>query len=454
MACHETGALAKSWVTSGQFDIRIGMWHTDPYVNESVGREWRDPPAARALDDPMDQPTFAPLTTPRAIALHSMAFILPLTTLAFWLTAPHSTWAAVLWTAPVWILVYVDNHAPPDRRQPPEDLPAWPFDLQIYALFVLQIVNHVLLGVSVSRLHIDSWSSVWQALGMLVAVMVLTGTNAGYSGIVVAHEFVHRRNPIEFLLGRILLVGVLYEHFATEHVRGHHPRIGTPEDPATARFGESHRDFVRRTIPAQFKSAWQLEKVRLGDANLRWYDRRMLRHRVLQGVLAEIAVLVGFGVYFGWLAALFFFVQARTAVFLLETVNYIEHWGLSRTDKRVISTDSWDTENWFTLYTLVGLSRHADHHAQASRPYQKLRHFDETAKMPLGYYGTILLALALNDRYRRYATAELQRKSLGPFRSGDSLPPNTHVHPSQRPSGGPSEPAPAGETLPLADAAR
>jgi alkane 1-monooxygenase len=394
-----------------------------------------------------DATALPPISTSRTIALHLLAFILPLITLAFWLTGPHSGWASVLWTAPIWILVFIDNHAPPDRRQPPENLPNWPFDLQIYALFALQIANHVLLGVTVSRLHLDSWSGALQALGMLIAVMVLAGTNAGYSGIVVAHEFVHRRNPLEFLLGRILLAGVLYEHFATEHVRGHHPRIGTLEDPATARFGETHEAFVRRTIPAQFKSAWRLEKVRLGDPDMRWFDARMLRHRVLQGVVFELALLLGYGAYFGPLAAFFFFMQARSAVYLLETVNYIEHWGLSRTDKKVVSTDSWDTENFFTLYTLVGLSRHADHHAQASRPYQKLRHFDETAKMPAGYYGTILLAMARNDRYRRYATAELQRKGLGPFRSGDSIIPSAHVHPSQRPDTAPSDAAPAASAL-------
>jgi alkane 1-monooxygenase len=233
---------------------------------------------------------------------------------------------------------------------------------------------------------------------------------------VVAHELVHRRNPIEYLLGRILLMGVFYEHFATEHVRGHHPRVGTPEDPATARFGEGHRDFVRRTIPAQFKSAWQLEKVRLGSPQLPWYSPRMLRHRVFQGLLAQLAILVAYVYVFGWLATAFFVLQARTAVFLLETVNYIEHWGLTRTGKKVVSVDSWDTDNWFTLYTLVGLSRHADHHAQAARPYQKLRHFEETPKMPLGYYGTILLAFLKNDRYR----------------ASDRAEPISHVHPSLR----------------------
>ena len=376
--------------------------------------------------------TAPPLSRARTFVLHLWAFVLPLITLAFWLTGPHGIIASLLWTMPIWILVYIDNRAPADKRQPPEPIPNWPFDLQVYALFALQITNYVLLGVTAARIHFDGWLSVAQAAAMIVPVIVLAGTNAGYSGIVVAHELVHRRNPVEFAMGRLLLVGVLYEQFATEHVRGHHPRVGTLADPATARFGEDHRTFVRRTIRAQFKSAWQLENVRLQLQGKSVFHPRRLRHRVLQGVLAELVVLVAYSYYFGPLALVYFLLQSRAAVFLLETVNYIEHWGLARAGKKVVSADSWDTDNWFTLYTLVGLSRHADHHAQASRPYQRLRHFDETAKMPAGYYGTILMAMIDNARYQSLATAELRAKQLGPFRRGDSVEPGAHTHPSLR----------------------
>ncbi|HEX7480086.1 MAG TPA: alkane 1-monooxygenase [Polyangiales bacterium] len=373
------------------------------------------------------------MSNSRAFALHLWAFVLPLITLVYWLSAPHAWWASLLWTAPIWILVYLDNRAPKDLRQPDEDIPSWPFNLQVYLLFAIQLANFVLLGVGISKLSLHSWHGIVQAVASVVPVLVLTGTTAGYSGIVVAHEFVHRRNPLEFLMGRILLMGVLYEHFATEHVRGHHPRIGTTEDPATARFGETHKQFVRRTIPAQFRSAWRLEKVRLGDPHMKWSDPRMLRHRVLQGVVAELGILAGFWLFYGPLAMLFFVLQSRTAIRLLEAVNYIEHWGLARVGKKVMATDSWDTDNWFTLYTLVGLSRHADHHAQASRPYQKLRHFGETAKMPAGYYGTVLLAMLKNERYMRLASAELERKGLGPFRNESvKAQPRSHIHPLLR----------------------
>lgn len=352
----------------------------------------------------------------RAWSLHLLSFVLPVINLVFLTTGPHSWWAALLWTGPIWLLVLIDNTNLLDHRQPALDVPAWPFDVQVYALTALQIVNHVMLGVMAAKLSVWPLADLGTTLANLVTVIVLSGTTAGYSGIVVAHEWIHRRRAHQFFLGRVLLAFVLYEHFSTEHIRGHHPRLGTAEDPATARFGEKLTDFIRRTIPAQFKSAWLLEKKRLGDEHMKWSDPRMLRHRVLQGVIAQILLLLAFGFVFGPLAAVFLVVQARTAITLLETVNYIEHWGITRATKKVLHDDSWDTDNWFTLHTLVGLSRHADHHAQASRPYQQLRHFDNTPKMPLGYYGTILLAMFRNDRYQKLVTEELQRRRLGPFR--------------------------------------
>ena len=75
--------------------------------------------------------------------------------------------------------------------------------------------------------------------------------------------------------------------------------------------------------------------------------------------------------------------------------------------------DSWDTSNAFTLYGLVGLSRHADHHAWASRPFQDLRHWDESPKLPRGYPGMIRLVLGQNAKFQRQMTAELERRGLG-----------------------------------------
>jgi hypothetical protein len=120
-----------------------------------------------------------------------------------------------------------------------------------------------------------------------------------------------------------------------------------------------------------------------------------------------------------------FLLQALIAVRLLEAVNYFEHYGLVRRSRRVQPVDSWDTDSAFTLYTLVGLSRHADHHAYASRPYQQLRHFDDSPKLPYGYFGTVVFLIVRNKRFLAVMEKELQRRQLGPYAgdrcAGDSV---------------------------------
>lgn len=345
----------------------------------------------------------------RSYAAHLLAFVMPLYTLAWGLTGPHAN--PGLWLVPLLVAIVVDFVAGPAREQP-QALDPRPFDVVLLALAVLQPINVALLVRVVVIAGLGNWDS---ALGV-----VLVGASSGYSAIVVAHELVHRPQPRMQLLGRMLLCTVLYEHFTTEHVRGHHKRVGTPEDPATARHGERLWAFVARTVPAQFASAWRLECKRLGDVDMRAWDRKQLRNRVLHGLLVGWGIAIALWVALGPVVFLAFLLQAAVAVLLLETINYIEHWGLSRADKRVTTIDSWDAEGWFTYYSLVGLSRHADHHAHAARPYQQLRWFDESPKMPWGYWATGVTAIFANPVARRRMDQELRARKLGPYRASRS----------------------------------
>jgi len=327
----------------------------------------------------------------------------------FGVTAPHPWWAAAPFLLVIVGSVLADMYGPSERRQPSAMLPRWPFDAVLYGLVALQLFNIALL-VSMVAAH-----GFWR-MDTLVGVL-LVGVNSGYSAIVVAHELIHRPQWHRQQLGRLLLCTVLYEHFATEHVRGHHMRVGTPEDPATARLGETADGFFVRTVPAQFRSAWRLEKKRLGDEHMRWHDRRMLRNRLVHGIIVEWGIALAVCAVLGAGAFAVYFLQGLIAVRLLEAVNYFEHYGLVRSGRKVQPVDSWDTDSWFTLYTLVGLSRHADHHAHAARPYQQLRYFEESPKLRYGYFGTVVWLLSDNDTFRAAMAKELERKGLGPFRA-------------------------------------
>ena len=357
----------------------------------------------------------SPGTLPRVFSRHLLSLVLPLSTLAFVTSGPHRWYVALLFVLPVVLSVVADARSERELQQPSPSLPALPFHLLLLTLTGLQLVNIGLLA----RMY--SLGSIW-SMDTLVTLL-LVGVNSGYSGIVVAHELIHRPQRWMRLLGRTLLCTVLYEHFYTEHLRGHHVRVGTASDPATARFGESFHRFYLRTVPAQFRSAWRLETKRLGDTGMKPWDPRLLRSRVVHGIVVEASLVSAILAVFGPSALFAFLLQAWMATRLLETVNYFEHWGLRRRGRSVRATLSWDTDSWFTYYTLVGLSRHADHHAFASRPYPELRHWEQSPKLPTGYFGMVVLAMARNRKFQELMTQELERRRLGPFEE-----PRTEAH--------------------------
>jgi len=338
---------------------------------------------------------------------HLLTFVYPLMTFAFLVSGPHRWWTALLWMIPGTLLDFSDDYSGRVQRQPRPDLPGWPFDLLLYAHFLLQIINVILL------VHLFTVQSFW-SIDTFMAVQFVGGAS-GVSGIVVAHELIHRRQAHLQLMGRILMGTVLYEHFSTEHVRGHHVRVGTPEDPATARFGETFWAFLLRTVPGQFRSAWRLETKRLGDEHMSLTDPRLLRSRVVHGLIVEWAVAFAILLLAGPASFAVFVLQAVMAIGALEGVNYFEHWGLMRSGRKVQPADSWDSEARFTYYSLVGLTRHADHHAHASRPYQALRLFDDSPKLPRGYHGMLRLVYFKNQQFQQLMTEELRRRQLGPF---------------------------------------
>lgn len=345
------------------------------------------------------------------VLAYGVSFLLPCTNLVFLAGGPYAWDVALIWTLPVWLCIFADlrsGHA----REELAAVPGWLADASLYLLFLLQLANTWLLLRTASQLAWGSAADFATAAANVAAMRIMTGTNACCSGIAVAHELIHRRASHVRHMGRILLWTVCYDHFLVEHLLGHHRRAGTAEDPATARFGETHRQFRRRSLRRQFVSAWQLESRRLAltDCAAPW------RHRVLQGILAQGTLLVCIGFWFGPAALLMFLYQALVAVNLLETVNYFQHWGLTRTGRRFAATDAWSTDSWFTVHAFIGLARHADHHAHGSRPFQDLRSLEESPTLPGGYFVMAIAAKLFNRRYRLLAEQEMRRRHLGPFR--------------------------------------
>jgi alkane 1-monooxygenase len=222
------------------------------------------------------------------------------------------------------------------------------------------------------------------------------GVSSGVMGINVSHELLHRVNlKAEPILARIMLWTVLYMHWAIEHVAGHHMKVATSEDPATARYGETFYAFWLRSVFGGMASAWNIEAARLKRKGIKVWS---LKNRIIYYSMLELTLVIALFAVFGPGAVGYFITQSIIAFTLLEIINYVEHYGLLRTmgsDGRYESVTflhAWNSSNWLTNRFLFNLQRHSDHHYKPDRRYQILRHFDASPQLPTGYAGMILLA--------------------------------------------------------------
>ncbi|HRI26877.1 MAG TPA: alkane 1-monooxygenase [Chitinophagales bacterium] len=232
-------------------------------------------------------------------------------------------------------------------------------------------------------------------LYLLIGKISAFGMACGILGINAAHELGHRSTSYEQTMSKMLLLTTLYMHFFIEHNRGHHKNVSTDADPASSRYGETVYAFYFRSIWGSWISAWRLEAKRLAKKGLPFWSvhNQMLRFQIIQ-----LLLIAGIGIGFGLLTLLCFLAAATIGFLLLETVNYIEHYGLRRKKKgdiyeRVLPVHSWNSNHPIGRLALLELSRHSDHHYMASRKYQILRHFDQSPQMPTGYPGMMILAL-------------------------------------------------------------
>jgi alkane 1-monooxygenase len=221
--------------------------------------------------------------------------------------------------------------------------------------------------------------------GRVVSMGLLCGT----FGINAAHELGHRVNKMEQFFAKILLLTSLYMHFFIEHNKGHHKHVATSEDPSTAFFKQNLYAFWIQTFVGTQRKAWQIAIAE---------SKSTLLNEMALFQLIQFSLIGAVYYFFGGFVLACFLVAAFIGAALLETVNYIEHYGLQRefaktTYERVKPAHSWNSNHLIGRLTLFELSRHSDHHYLASRKYQILRHMDDAPQMPTGYPGMILLAL-------------------------------------------------------------
>src|SRR3954451_9926140 len=348
-------------------------------------------------------------------------------------------WPGLFWIGPVVILVIVpaiDLFAGLDRSNPPDDvIEALEQDLYYrwitYLFLPIQYVGFVAAMYLIARgdpLGIGDELPLWAKIGLAVSIGCIGGI-----GINTAHELGHKKESHERWLSKIALAQSFYGHFYIEHNRGHHVRVAPPEDPPSARLGDSLYQFSPRTVGGSLRSAWQLEKRRI--ARRRRHPWR-LSNDVLNAWLMSAVLWAVLIVWLGPGITPYLVLQAVVGFSLLEVVNYMEHYGMLRQRvgvgereryERVDPSHSWNSNNIATNVLLYHLQRHSHHHATPPRRYQSLRDFEESPVLPTGYAGMIVLAL-VPPLYRRvmdrpvveHYRADLSRPNLSP-RKRDGL---------------------------------
>ncbi|MBP9680068.1 MAG: alkane 1-monooxygenase [Bacteriovorax sp.] len=240
--------------------------------------------------------------------------------------------------------------------------------------------------------YISSHSLDW------TSTLALAFSTGGAMGVAInlAHELGHKSKSFPRWMAKLTLAPVFYGHFYVEHNRGHHVRVATHEDPASARRGENAWIFVARSVSGSVVSSLNIEEKRLKKMHRSVWS---LRNEVFHSWLMTAVLWGGILAFAGIKMLPFLIIQALYGITLLEVINYVEHYGLQRRklkNGRYESCQihhSWNSNSLMSNIFLYQLQRHADHHANPQRPYQSLRHFEDSPQLPWGYGVMMLVAL-------------------------------------------------------------
>jgi alkane 1-monooxygenase len=230
----------------------------------------------------------------------------------------------------------------------------------------------------------------------VVGLIFSTGIVLGSNGINVAHELGHRKTQYEQIMAKLLLLPSLYMHFFVEHNFGHHLHAATKEDPATARYNQVVYSFWITSTVRQYVNAWKIQKNLRERQQFSFFS---FKNNMFWFSLLQIAYLASIFFVLGSLAFIFAIASAVVSFLLLETINYIEHYGLLRKQlasgryERVREIHSWNSNHVIGRIVLYELTRHSDHHYKASKKYQLLDCHEKSPQMPYGYPTSMVMAL-------------------------------------------------------------
>ncbi|MBV1883696.1 MAG: alkane 1-monooxygenase [Pseudomonadales bacterium] len=203
-----------------------------------------------------------------------------------------------------------------------------------------------------------------------------------------AHELIHKRNAISKTIARLGLLMVGYMHFEYFHLLCHHKIACTKDDFNAARKGHSAYQHLVRSFRGSIPFCWNHEVARLKNNNLNSIN---IHNKVLWFAFLPTLLLILITAIFGVQAAILFVSQAIISVVTLETVSYIQHYGLERSTlnsgryEKTSLAHSWDSYNKISNLATFMIGRHSNHHMDPRRDFYKLESNTASPQLPYGY---------------------------------------------------------------------
>jgi Fatty acid desaturase len=347
-----------------------------------------------------------------------------------WAMLQGGWWMWAPFLGAIVFFVGADMLLPRDTSEPPKLQVEFLLNLPLYLMLpLLCVLNFTVLWLfgsgdilgygawMQSHLDIDLFAARAQTThwAMWAGCIVSTGLMNAVGGTVTGHELTHRTGqPFDLFMGRWMLAFTCDTSFAIEHVYGHHVRVATPADPATALRGESFYKFTVRSTIQSYLHAYQVEKARLNKLGKSVWNP--LASPFLRGNLENITLFVVAYWMAGWAGLGFWALLAFVGKQYLEITNYFEHYGLVRVPSEPVQPrHSWNSNHWASTNVLFSLARHSHHHAEGEAPYWTLYAYPNSPMLPGGYLTMLLVALvpplfksmmvpALNEWDEKHAT--------------------------------------------------
>lgn len=353
-----------------------------------------------------------------------ISFVPPMMPILFYATyfltnqSAHWVWAPLGFS--YLFIPLVDVLLGEDRNNPPEaivnQLASDPFYTKL--LYVAVAIYFVSFAASIA-FFAGAGLPLWAQMVVAINAGMVSGTS-----LTVGHELGHKSGKWEQFAARLINGLSWYGHFTREHNSGHHVEVATPEDSASAHYGESVYAFMTREIPHGVRRGFRIEAKRLAARGLGFWH---WKNEILQCYAVSIAIGVACVAFAGWIAIPFLIVHNFFSWMQLTLANYVEHYGLKR-EKRPDGKyepcqprHSWNTNHIFSNLLLFHLQRHSDHHANPMRPYQALRDFADLPRLPSGYPGCFVLAClpplwfrVMDPKVLQWAGGDMSKVNTGP----------------------------------------